>query len=46
MSFIIKGRDGTDPANTTGIAMPPKSGNPALTEKDLLNVVAKLRTLK
>lgn len=46
VAFIIKGRDGSDPANTTGIAMPPKGGNPALTEKDLKNVVAYMRTLK
>jgi disulfide bond formation protein DsbB len=46
VAFIVKGRDGSDKENTTGTAMPPKGGNPALTEKDLLNVVAYMRSLK
>lgn len=46
VAFIIKGRDTSDTANTTGVAMPPKGGNPALTEQDLMNVVAYLHTLK
>ncbi len=43
--FIKKGRDASDPLNTTGIAMPPKAGNPALTDQDLYNVVAFVRTI-
>lgn len=46
VTFVTKGRDTSDPANTTGVAMPPKGGNPALTEKDLFDVVAYIRTLK
>lgn len=46
VEFIKKGRDATDPQNTTGIPMPPKGGNPALTDQDLLHIVAYLRTLQ
>lgn len=43
--FIQRGRDPTDPKNTTGIAMPPKGGNPALSEDDILDIIAYLRSL-
>src|SRR6185503_3672777 len=33
ISFIKVGRDPSDPLNTTGIAMPPKGGNPALSDE-------------
>ncbi len=46
LEFIKKGRDVTDPANTTGVAMPPSGGNPALTDEDLLNIIAYIRTLQ
>lgn len=46
VAFVLKGRDTSDKANTTGVAMPPKGGNPALSEKDLYDVVAYLRSLK
>lgn len=46
VAFVTKGRDTSDPANTTGVAMPPKGGNPALTEDDLYDIVAYLRTLQ
>ncbi|MFQ5577214.1 MAG: c-type cytochrome [Anaerolineae bacterium] len=45
VAFIKVGRDPSDPANTTGVAMPPKGGNPALSDDDLYNVVAFIRTL-
>jgi disulfide bond formation protein DsbB len=45
-AFIKRGRDPADPANTTGIGMPPKGGNPTLTDQDLLDVVAFLRSLQ
>lgn len=45
IAFIKVGRDPSDPLNTTGIAMPPKGGNPALNDNDLLNLVAYLRTI-
>ena len=45
VQFIIQGRDPSDPTNTTGIAMPPKGGNPALSDEDLLHIVSYLRTI-
>ena len=46
LAFILKGRDPGDPLNTTGVAMPPKGGNPALSEDDLLDIISYLRTLQ
>ncbi len=46
IAFVLKGRDTSDPANTTGVAMPPKGGNPALDETDLLDIIAYIRTLE
>jgi disulfide bond formation protein DsbB len=45
IDYVKVGRLATDPLNTTGVAMPPKGGNPALTDTDIANVVAYLRTL-
>jgi mono/diheme cytochrome c family protein len=45
IDYVKVGRLATDPLNTTGVAMPPKGGNPALSETDIANVVAYLRTL-
>lgn len=44
-AFIIEGRPATHPDNTTGIDMPPRGGNPNLTEEEINAVVAYLRTL-
>jgi mono/diheme cytochrome c family protein len=44
--LVERGREAKDPLNTTGIAMPPKGGNAALTTKDIQDVVAFVRTLK
>lgn len=44
-TFIKTGRPTTDPLNTTGVDMPPKGGNPALTDLDVTNVVAYLRSI-
>ncbi len=46
LDFLKVGRPATDPLNTTGVDMPPKGGNPALQDQDLLDVVAYVRTLK
>ena len=45
VAFLEVGRPSDDPLNTTGIAMLPKGGNPALTEDDLMDLVAYMRTL-
>ena len=46
ISFIKVGRDPSDPLNTTGMAMPPKGGNPALSDEDLFNILAYLRSIQ
>ena len=46
VQFIKTGRQPDDPANTTGVAMPPKGGNPAISDAELYNIVAWLRTLE
>jgi disulfide bond formation protein DsbB len=46
LAFVKQGRDPSDPANTTGVAMPPKGGNPALNDEQLLDVIAYIRTLQ
>ena len=43
--FLIVGRAADDPDNSTGIAMLPRGGNPNLTDSDLYDVIAYLRTL-
>ena len=45
VEFMKIGRPATHPLNTTGVDMPPKGGDPTITEADLQNVVAFLRTL-
>ncbi len=45
VDFLKEGRPASDPANTAGVDMPPKGGNPSLSDQDLLDVVAYLRTL-
>ncbi|MBX3408723.1 MAG: c-type cytochrome [Phycisphaeraceae bacterium] len=46
LAFLKRGRDPSDPKNTTGVGMPAKGGNPALDEDDLLDIIAYLRTLE
>ncbi|MBI4791127.1 MAG: cytochrome c [Chloroflexi bacterium] len=46
VDFIKKGRSATDPANTTKVDMPAKGGNPALTDADLGDIVAYIRSLQ
>jgi len=45
VDFLKVGRPAGDPLNTTGVDMPPKGGNPALDDGDLLDIVAYVRTL-
>lgn len=46
LAFLRRGRNPGDPQNTTGRGMPAKGGNPALSEDDLLDIIAYLRTLQ
>lgn len=45
LAFLIEGRPSDHPENTTGIAMMPRGGNPSLTDQDLLDLIAYMRTL-
>jgi disulfide bond formation protein DsbB len=45
LAFIKTGRSVSDPANTTGVDMPPKGGNPALTDEQLLDIIAFIRSV-
>lgn len=45
LEFIKAGRPISDPANTTGVDMPPKGGNPALTDEQLIDIIAYVRSL-
>lgn len=46
LEFIKVGRSVSDPANTTNVDMPPKGGNPALSDEDLADIIAYMRTLE
>jgi len=46
LEFIKVGRPSGDPLNTTGIDMPAKGGNPALTDEQILDIIAYIRTLQ
>ncbi len=43
--FIKTGRPASDPANTTGVDMPPRGGNPAITDQDLVDIISYLRSI-
>ena len=45
LDFVKKGRPATDPANTTGVDMPSKGGNPALTDQNLQDIIAYMRSI-
>jgi disulfide bond formation protein DsbB len=46
LAFVKVGRPTSDPLNTTGVIMPPRGGNPALTDQDLADIIAYIRTLQ
>lgn len=46
LAFLKVGRSTSDPANTTGIDMAPKGGNPALDDADLMDIIAYMRALQ
>jgi mono/diheme cytochrome c family protein len=43
LAAIRKGRDLSDPANTTGLVMPPSGGRPDLSDEDIMAIIAFLR---
>lgn len=46
VEFLKLGRPATHPDNTRGIDMPPKGGNPMLTDEDLQQIVVYVRSLQ
>ncbi len=45
VAFVETGRPSSDPANTTGVDMPPKGGNPSLDDQAIHDVVAYIKSL-
>ena len=45
LEYVQRGRAANDPLNTTGIAMPPRAGNPSLTDDQIRDIVAYIRTI-
>ncbi len=46
IAFIKSGRPSWDESNTTGLDMPPKGGNPAVTDEQLQSIVDYLRAVQ
>ena len=46
LAFVKEGRAADHPLNTTGILMPPKAGNPALTDEDIQAIISYMRSLE
>ena len=46
VAFLKAGRDIDDPANTSGVIMPARGGNPTLTDQNLMDITAHLRVLQ
>lgn len=45
LQFIEQGRQPSDPLNTTGVAMPPKGGNPALTDQQIMDIISYVKSI-
>ncbi len=46
IAFLREGRPATHPDNTRGVDMPPKGGNPAITDEELGKIVAYMRSIQ
>ena len=46
LQFLQVGRPIEDPENTSGVAMLPRGGNVRLTDQDLMDIIASVRTLQ
>jgi disulfide bond formation protein DsbB len=44
LAFLVSGRPVGDPSNTSGLPMPPRGGNPSLSDRHLGQIVQFLRT--
>ncbi len=45
LAYVKEGRLPSDPLNTTGVAMPPKGGNPSLTDEQIMDIIAYMREI-
>ena len=45
LTLLKEGRPSGHELNTTGVDMPPRGGNPSLTDEDLMTIVAYLRSI-
>lgn len=45
LAFLQVGRPASDKLNTTGTDMPPRGGNPSLTDADLQDIMAFVRSI-
>lgn len=45
LKFIDEGRLPTDSLNSTGVAMPPRGGNPALKDQQIMDIIAYVRSI-
>ena len=45
-TLIVEGRASDHPDNDTGVAMPPKGGNPSLSDESIADVIAYLKSLQ
>ena len=45
LAFIKEGRAADHPDNTTGIPMPPKAGDPTLTDEKIMEIIAYMRSI-
>ena len=46
LAYVKAGRTINDPLNTTGMAMPPKGGNPLLSDQDIIDAIAYVRNFQ
>ena len=46
LQYVIEGRAVNHPENKTGVAMPPRAGNPNLTDDDIRLAIGYIRTLQ
>ena len=46
LTYVKSGRGISDPLNTTGVPMPPKGGNPALSDADIQKIIGFLRSIQ
>ncbi len=45
-TLIVEGRASDHPDNITGVAMPPKGGNPSLSDESVADIIAYLKSLQ